>query len=503
MEEVPITLGTLSGCTHRFNLHSTATVAQGKCWIAEELGRPAELQRWLLDGTILEDAHVLSTSQASDSKAPLEILCVFLPRTFDVQVKVVRFSPGAQAQSSTVVTVSVSPMMTIDAAKFEALSLASDALGAGSVDVSKAARLIKGGLHLQDDRTIEYYHINPDATLHLIIPRSRNSESNMPGNASGIVAGEACENDNVSEEMDREMAMFHRLATEDGSSADIIKKSSHEDEDKVILSPRKKEAASMFSSMGVHRLRPRRCKSVPAVKSTAACNSPSAEPQDGEITARHVDRVEKDCVVQLDSTKCSSQPLESGAGPCSAEPNTQVCQVLTSEIHTSPSNPQKPSEPRAAPSRPLRRNAATSARARSPSPSQAMQKLLQMHSEEEARSVSITSSPTKAAARPPTPTMTMKGPPRMPRASSAAAQAPVPVADKADLGRPSCSRGQRDRKAAASVPTRQTVEAKGWEELFAPTKQGHAQLQRAPLRRSSSCRPEGIDRFHFVARLYC
>jgi len=257
----------------------------------------------------------------------------------------------------------------------------------------------------------------------------------------------------------------------------------------------------MFSSMGVHRLRPRRCKSVPAIKSKAVFTSQNAEPQDQEISARHVDRVEKDCVVQLDSTKCSSQPLESGAGACSAEPNTQACQVLTSEIHTSPSNPQKPSEPRVAPSRPLRRGAAT--RASSPSPSQSMQKLLQMHAEEEARS--ITSSPTKAAARPPTPTMTMTRPPRMPRARPA--PAPASVADTADLGRPSCSRGQRDRKAAASVSNSQTVEpnllAKGWEELFAPTRQGHAQLQRAPLRRSSSCRPEGIDRFHFVARLYC
>lgn len=483
MEEVPITLGTLSGCTHCFNLPTQATVFQGKCWIAEELGRPAELQRWLVDGAILEDANLLTASLASDSKAPLEILCVFLPRTFDVQVKVVKFSPGAQAQSSNVVTISVSPMMTIDAAKFEALSAASDALGAGSVDVSKAARLIKGGLHLQDDRTIEYYHINPDATLHLVIPRGRASDNDMPSNASGV--SDAYENYSTPDEAQRELETFHKLSSEDGSKDDIIKKSPQEEEDKGILSPRTKEAAFAFNSMGVHRLRPRRCRSVPVSKSKAMSESKCEEPKDKIAPTMHS---QKDCVVQCESTKCGLQPAEA----CSAEASVQACQSLASSLHVASCNPQKPSGPKAAPSRPLRSRSV--ARVGCPaSPAQAMHTLLQMHSEEESAH-----SPPKEESRPPTPTMSVVRPPRMPRAKA--------VAEKSELERPSCSRGQRVRNVPSARPTSQNSEpklwAKDWAELFAPPKRGDAQLARAPLRRSSSCRPQGIDRFHFVARLH-
>jgi len=109
MASVAIHLTTLSGGSHHFSISEEASALQGKLQVAEELGRPADLQRWLVNGIVVEDTEVLASFleaarcfQPADSQNQdaLEVLCVFLPRTFDVKIKVIKFTPGKQAQSA-------------------------------------------------------------------------------------------------------------------------------------------------------------------------------------------------------------------------------------------------------------------------------------------------------------------------------------------------------------------------------------------------------------------
>jgi len=326
MEEVPITLSTIAGETHHFSLPSKASVADGKSWLAAELGRPADLQRWLADGMVLEDGDMIGSCRDIDSDAPVQVVCVFLPRTFDVSVKVIKFTPGSQAQSADEVSVSVSPSMTIDAAKFEALSAASARLGIESWEVSAAARLIKGGLHLKDEWTMERYHIDPNSTLHLIIPRSRGDDDNVPGDACGV-PGNASHDDDSSNAARQASEMFHRVSCREmpGSSGELVKEDKDTQRSRDILSPRTKAAASMFASMGVHRVRPRRATSTPVLKSQSLHNGGSGVEVKGNASA-----VSGDAGCQAESVK----GLE-------AKTSSATCA------------PQKPCEPRVAPPRPL------------------------------------------------------------------------------------------------------------------------------------------------------
>lgn len=169
--DVDLVLDTLAGNSHVLRVPREASVLESKSLAATELGRPAELQRWLLDGNILQDDESLLSLKPSESTEPLSLLCVFLPRTFNINVKVVKFSPGCEAQTAAEVSVAVSPTMTIDTAKFEALATVAADLGFAPADILGSSRFIKGGLRMKDDDTIENYHVDPESTLHLIIPR--------------------------------------------------------------------------------------------------------------------------------------------------------------------------------------------------------------------------------------------------------------------------------------------------------------------------------------------
>jgi hypothetical protein len=259
MASVAITLGTLSGRSYDFSLPSTASTLEGKLQVAAQLGQPADLQRWLLNGAVLEDGDVIANLQAAGSEETLQVLCVFLPRSFDVRIKVVRFSPGSEAQSAEEVSITVSPAMPIDAAKFEALAAASAILDASSGAAEKTARLIKGGLHLEDAKTIENYNIDPNAILHLVVPRGRAETASLVGNASQVACG-------ISDESSA--AACCKKSSLHGNSSEIIKGSGVDEADsKPCLSPRMKEAVASMGKMGVHRLRPRRSASTPALTS--------------------------------------------------------------------------------------------------------------------------------------------------------------------------------------------------------------------------------------------
>lgn len=262
-----IAISTLAGNEFELQLSSDATIRDAKCELAMQLGKPADLQRWLHFGAVLEDDDEVSAFTAVDCGEPLQVLCVFLPRTFNVNVKVIKYSPGFQAQQGQDVSIAVSPTTTVDGAKLEAVT-AVCGLGCGSL--LPVARLIKGGMHLHDDKTIEYYRIDPDTTLHLVLPRSGEDQDPPPGNASAVI-NTACDDLGLA-------GLFQKASAE----SDIIKKSdgtrSSDSSETVIdlgidgsrcLSPRTKQGAMAFNTMGRYPLRPqsaRRSASTPPMK---------------------------------------------------------------------------------------------------------------------------------------------------------------------------------------------------------------------------------------------
>jgi len=493
MEEVAITLTTLAGDSHSLCLPATAVAFEGKRLVAAELERPAELQRWLVDGKILEDGDLLASFHAADSKMPLQVLCVFLPRTFDVKVKVVKFTPGSQAQSAAEVSISVSPTLTVDAAKFEALTAASASLGAGSAELFKAARLIKGGLHMKEEKTIEHYHIDPDSTLHLIIPRGRSDDHTSPGNSSGITSNTSGEysNDDATR---TEAEMFHKISSNEITKDEIINSSGKiEERGKDVLSPCSKERASVFTKMGVHRLRPRRAASMPASKSRGMQEASDASPQIGLIASR-------------ESIQSSND------GKSSSEAKDWVSKAAAAEFGTPAAcHPQKPRGPRDGASRPLRGQPAS----RSSHPSPAAPQSTTPHSNDTNRSA--LKSPMHAPQSP----VGLMRPPKAPVSAMRPATRPG-----ASTERPV---GEQQRPLAANVPSPPQVSqqhtsadcctsspwvcewmAQGTSSLKAghpssvPDHQSRARQAvsgRGGVKRSSSCCPAGIDRWHFVARL--
>jgi len=471
MASVAINLATLSGGSHHFSISEEASALEGKLHVAEELGRPADLQRWLVNGVVVEDTEVLASFleaarcfQPADSQNQdaLEVLCVFLPRTFDVKIKVVKFTPGKQAQSAEEVCISVSPTMTIDGAKCEAFL----ALEAGGFNAK--ARLIKGGLHLHDDRTIEQYHIDPDSTLHLIIPRSRSDDKDSAQADASEINEDAASEYNSDDTLIKDA--FRKASSNESSKNEIVSSGGAKNEDSAntVLSPRAKEAASMFTTMGVHRLRPRSA-STPAIRSRAKLEIASA----GQAAA----------------------PSEAS----SAVPHADTDRAAASSSAASTCVPQEPDAVRAAPSRPARERNAS--RCASPN----------------VRRISSAVRPQTSAGSRPQTSAGLERPPRVPMGLTRPPTAPRPVTaqpQSADLERPTgTSRGLRrtDASSAVSGPVdrqRQQpspAEPSPWvcewvaKAAVAHTAQRHIVSDRVALRRSASCRAAGIDRFACVA----
>lgn len=465
---VAITLGTLSGNSYELQLPAQACALDGKCQLADELGRPADLQRWLLNGNILEDDDVLAGFQTPDSKIPLEVLCVFLPHTFDVKVKVIKFSPGSQAQSVKEVFISVSPTMTVDAAKFEALSSAAIGLGeVGSVEVATAARFIKGGLHLADDKTMEHYHIDPESSLHLIVPRGRKDfDKDEMVNVSEAISmeskssGSSSECDEARMLTPQETQMFEEFWSKTANKDDVIKSSEiREEAGKGAVSPRTLEAASMFNTMGVHRLRRRRSASTPVLSRAASEESFGVDA--GKSTAS--------------STRCSDTHAPA------AEKETNPMKALRLDAPT----PQKPSEPKVSPPRPCRGRPSSRANSR-----------VQRNCED------IRPKSPTGQTRPPTSKCSgSMRPPRAPTATASVEGAERPIwtsrgqrSSNVVPLHPGCDQGLKTHSASSATSS--------WVcEWASQSTASRAQSLPRPAKmaRSSSCRPAGIDRFHYVA----
>lgn len=498
---VAVTLNTLAGGSYHFSVPSKLSTFESKCEVADELGRPADLQRWILNGTILEDVDLLA-----NYVGPLDVLCVFLPRTFEVKVKVIKFTPGSQAQSVEEVCIKVSPTLTVDAAKLEALSAAIASLGDGSADIGSAARLIKGGLHLKDEKTMEHYHIDPDSTLHLIIPRGR-GDTALPESTSIIAS-------NVS-------ADVCNWGAQERNSDDIIMQGSQaeKEDSKGSLSPRTKEAASMFTSMGVHRLRPRRSASAPVFKSRRQHEGSCENNEESSTNANVQTQIEGKAsgeAPQIATTNDEDFGRPSG-GLCNGHELTDadIIKSLFEETVQPQNNdapcvtctPQKPHEPRLAPSRPSRGRAASRATCHRTTDDQP----------------STPSSPV-GMMRPAKAPVCLRRPPAMPcsRQQAVSTRCGTSNRQEPEPERPT-SRGQRSSNATAPRPCSQGSPAVDpsspslWVQEWAPQagasipkgqSSSHnsqkkrswgarAHSERAPMRRSSSC---GIDRWHSVAR---
>eukprot|EP00931_Biecheleriopsis_adriatica_P056853 TRINITY_DN3371_c0_g1_i1.p1 TRINITY_DN3371_c0_g1~~TRINITY_DN3371_c0_g1_i1.p1 ORF type:complete len:334 (+),score=67.84 TRINITY_DN3371_c0_g1_i1:54-1055(+) len=159
-----VSLSTLGGVQELLELPWDTSVLCAKKAAAEALGQPPELQRWIVDAAILGDEEALQ-AYANDQEL-LQVLCVFLPKQFGVEVKVIGFTPGAEATCDEKTAVLVTPSMTVEAVKDEIASQF------GIMAPSRAMRLIHCGLRLDEARTLEQYHVDPEATLHLVVPRS-------------------------------------------------------------------------------------------------------------------------------------------------------------------------------------------------------------------------------------------------------------------------------------------------------------------------------------------
>lgn len=153
---VVIELITMGGDEIRVNLAQGELVRDGKLAAASWLGHPEELQRWVHGMDILDDTYELVED--------MQVFCTLLPHCLDLNVKIIRFTPGAEATCAREVSVALPPTLTIDAVK-EEIALRCDIRGSCS-----KMRLVCRGLHLDDNTDLSQYHIDAGATLHLIVP---------------------------------------------------------------------------------------------------------------------------------------------------------------------------------------------------------------------------------------------------------------------------------------------------------------------------------------------
>lgn len=515
-QEVTVTLSTLAGASHDLALPVTALALQGKSWAADLLGRPADLQRWLVNGSIVEDGDLLASFKPTGEAAhtPLQVLCVFLPRTFDVKVKLVKFSPGSQAQSAEEFTIAVSPMMTIDAAKFEALSAVC------AEAYCNAARLIKGGLHLEDEQTVEHYHIDPESMLHLVIPRTRGGDGGWPAAIASEVA------DNISGDSYKQDAAWRKSVElsqkQSGKEAhtdEIIKTSKSEEES---LSPRSRKAASMFSAMGVHRVRPRRAASTPAFKprerngcaehshnesnstSSTRCGTPQSHSTTSADSSprcdanfsveslldvpvlHHQHTVSVESLLRCSTPRCDAPTFADAAVVEEVVP-------VPSEKPAAPlsptGQPQKPTAPRETPSRPHRESARPSSRCARRSPA--------------GRQPRPSPQSPLGCTRPPTSPVSPVGATRPPTMPAAAYDRPVSCIARRPVSRDAphpVSRNAARRPAScdsARPVSRDSARPVSREASVGATPRGGCSLSVRPQRSRSS----SIDRWHFVAQI--
>lgn len=248
--QVAVSLTTLAGTSLELALAPETSVRQAKEAAGEELGRPAELQRWLVAGTAVEDGELLRDVLQSDAV----VLCVFLPRTFEVQVTVITWAHGAQAEHARDVRVAVSPSLNIEAVKYEI----AEKCGLPPGSSMRAARLVKGGLHMDDEKTVEQYHLDPNAKLHFVVPRCWKDE--MPEGCA-VRAPEASRSKPEADQIVNAMSFDEFYGFSKKGNWNCTDKEVSPDKTDVKdgqQSPTDKDPQELLRTMGRYPLRPRR-----------------------------------------------------------------------------------------------------------------------------------------------------------------------------------------------------------------------------------------------------
>lgn len=163
-DAVQVFLSTPAGDELNLDVPHGTSVKDAKLRAAETLGQLPERQRWLAidsPGSVLNDNDVITSCLA-----PLHVQCLLLPHIFSVNVKVVKFTPGAEAQCVQEALVEVSPDWLVEGAKTEV------AAQCGLRVANSKLRLMYNGRIMQDRSILEHYHVDPDTTIHLVVPRS-------------------------------------------------------------------------------------------------------------------------------------------------------------------------------------------------------------------------------------------------------------------------------------------------------------------------------------------
>lgn len=349
--QVAVSVSTLAGSNVDLQLGADASVRQAKEAASQDLGRPADLQRWLVGGTIVEDGELLSSVLQSDSS----VLCVFIPRTFEVLVTVIAWSQGTEAEYARDVRVNISPSLTIEAVKYEIASQCGLPPGTSI----RASRLIKAGLHMDDAKTVEQYHLDPNAKLHFVVPRGVMASSTFPSGANAtIVPSDHIVDATTFEE-------FYGLSKEKKNEKCIDK--GHPQSEKVDGSSEKKsdaqQAAEMFHTMGRYPLRPRsvkarRSSSVPA-KRTSLGGEGDADVLDAPAVAEP-GTIEALLAAVHRSGRCvptnASNPVER---PMPARANDESVKPSPANGDIAPASPARIGRPPRPPSRPSTQSAGT------------------------------------------------------------------------------------------------------------------------------------------------
>mmetsp|Transcript_713 Transcript_713/g.1492 ORF Transcript_713/g.1492 Transcript_713/m.1492 type:complete len:208 (-) Transcript_713:143-766(-) len=175
--ELELVLHTAGGQTFPIQLDALATVGDGKraASVLSILGHPAEFQRWVVGSppqTLNDDDELLAEfCAAPGASSPLEVLCVLLPQTCDLLVKVVRIcKQGNRLLSPTVpmevelLKIALSPKLTV--------ALARDEIAARGGLAEMAAHRLKlfyNGISMDPERSLEQYHLDGrNPLLHLV-----------------------------------------------------------------------------------------------------------------------------------------------------------------------------------------------------------------------------------------------------------------------------------------------------------------------------------------------
>eukprot|EP00747_Dinoflagellata_sp_TGD_P191683 gnl/TRDRNA2_/TRDRNA2_55401_c0_seq1.p1 gnl/TRDRNA2_/TRDRNA2_55401_c0~~gnl/TRDRNA2_/TRDRNA2_55401_c0_seq1.p1 ORF type:complete len:349 (+),score=62.29 gnl/TRDRNA2_/TRDRNA2_55401_c0_seq1:64-1110(+) len=181
MPAVDVVVRTLAGSLLKLSLPSGSCVGDAKLAAETDYGLPPEQQRWLVGSSVLDDADVLAAVVDRKDSGCLEVLCVFLPRSFKVLVKLIYFSPPELSEPGEDVHMSASPGLPVADFKHEIASCLSLR--------NASMQLLKNGIHMQDDRPMGAYHVDVDCCLYAVVPRKERWRASLAGCGGSATMG--------------------------------------------------------------------------------------------------------------------------------------------------------------------------------------------------------------------------------------------------------------------------------------------------------------------------